>query len=263
MTTADPTPDQTALTRIAALRSAHDRLQAVVEPLTPEQIRGRGYPSEWTIAQVLSHIGSGAEINALILDAGLSGSEPPVQADFVAIWDRWNAKGPDEQAADALKYNRVLVEKIEALDADQRATATFTIWSGPVSLSDFAGSRLSEAAVHLWDVEVVVDPTATVTPEAVGIIADGVSRLIGFAAKPGPAGRIHVTTTDPDREFALTLGEKVALEPWDGGESTGTLAIPAEAFMRLAYGRLDPDHTPPVTATGIDLDTLRAVFPGF
>ena len=33
--------------------------------------------------------------------------------------------------------------------------------------------------------------------------------------------------------------------------------------MRLVYGRLDHDHTPgSVTATGVDLDELRATFPG-
>jgi hypothetical protein len=40
------------------------------------------------------------------------------------------------------------------------------------------------------------------------------------------------------------------------------LEIPAEAFLRLAYGRLDEEHTP----AGIDpthLAELRRVFPGF
>jgi hypothetical protein len=29
------------------------------------------------------------------------------------------------------------------------------------------------------------------------------------------------------------------------------------------YGRLDPDHTPPVETADADLDELRKVFPGF
>ena len=36
---------------------------------------------------------------------------------------------------------------------------------------------------------------------------------------------------------------------------------PAEAFARLVYGRLDPEHTPPGDH-GPALDTLRRVFPG-
>jgi hypothetical protein len=39
--------------------------------------------------------------------------------------------------------------------------------------------------------------------------------------------------------------------------------LPAEAFIRLLYGRLDPDHTPSsVTTDGADLDVLRRAFPG-
>ena len=39
---------------------------------------------------------------------------------------------------------------------------------------------------------------------------------------------------------------------------------PAEAFLRLVYGRLDPDHTPAVDldAADVTLDELRRTFPG-
>ena len=39
--------------------------------------------------------------------------------------------------------------------------------------------------------------------------------------------------------------------------------MPAEAFVRLVYGRLDPAHTPPIKAHRADLDELRQLFPGF
>ena len=53
---------------ISALRHSHDRLRASVEPLSPDQLTQRSYPSEWTIAQVLSHLGSQAEIFGLMLE---------------------------------------------------------------------------------------------------------------------------------------------------------------------------------------------------
>ncbi len=43
------------------------------------------------------------------------------------------------------------------------------------------------------------------------------------------------------------------------------LRLPAEAWLRLTFGRLTTDHTPPaVTLTGdaVTLDDLRRVFPG-
>ena len=57
---------------ISALRHSHDRLRASVQSLGPDQLAQRSYPSEWTIAQVLSHLGSQAEIFGLILAAGLA-----------------------------------------------------------------------------------------------------------------------------------------------------------------------------------------------
>jgi hypothetical protein len=40
--------------------------------------------------------------------------------------------------------------------------------------------------------------------------------------------------------------------------------MPSEALLRLAYGRLDPEHTPQeVKGDPADLDQLRQVFPGF
>jgi hypothetical protein len=55
----------------------------------------------------------------------------------------------------------------------------------------------------------------------------------------------------------------VSLLPWDGEGSLAELRLPAEAFLRLVYGRLDREHTPPADDNAVDLDQLRAAFPGF
>src|SRR5262249_18787878 len=126
--------------------------------------------------------------------------------------------------------------------------------------------RLSEHAVHTWDVAVAIDPTATVLAPAVPITINTMSRLVGFVAKPaGWTGVIHVTTTDPALEFALGLTDSISLRAWSaGGSADATLTMPAEAFLRLHYGRLDPDHTPAaISADGVTLDDLRSVFKGF
>src|SRR5882762_8659508 len=105
---------------ISALRHSHDRLRASVEPLGPDQLAQRSYPSEWTIAQVLSHLGSQAEIFGLILQAGLAGQEPPGPEEFPPIWDTWNAKDPQAQATDALRADQATLERLESMDADER-----------------------------------------------------------------------------------------------------------------------------------------------
>ena len=62
---------------IEALRHSHDSLRALAGPLTDGQLEQRSYCSDWSIAQVFSHLGSQAEGFGLWLDAGLTGQDPP------------------------------------------------------------------------------------------------------------------------------------------------------------------------------------------
>jgi hypothetical protein len=71
-----------------------------------------------------------------------------------------------------------------------------------------------------------------------------------------------VSTSDPERHFLLETGEAVSLAESDGEDGLPELRLPAEAFVRLVYGRLGPAHTPPVEADSVDLDELRQLFPG-
>ena len=248
---------------IGALRHSHDRLQALVEPLDLASLEQRSYASEWSIAQVLSHLGSGADIFALFLEAGLAGQDPPGRDAFVPVWNAWNAKDPQAQATDGLRADEAVVERFESLDPDQRKQR-LQVFGMDVDLVGLARMRVSEHAVHTWDVAVALDSSATVAPEAVGLLVDMVGQLAARSAKPdGKQRRIRVSTTDPERHFVLETGEAVSLTELDGEEGLPELRLPAEAFVRLVYGRLGPHHTPPVEADGVDLDELRQLFPGF
>ncbi|HEX9359013.1 MAG TPA: hypothetical protein VF933_35050, partial [Streptosporangiaceae bacterium] len=92
-----------------------------------------------------------------------------------------------------------------------------------------------------------------------------ITQLLQFVAKPaGDSFRVRLRTTAPDGDYLLDVGEPVTLSDWaEGSDADGEIRLPAEALLRLFYGRLDPEHTPEYSAGGIDLDRLRAVFPGF
>jgi len=253
---------------ISALRHSHDRLRASVEPLGPDQLAQRSYPSEWTIAQVLSHLGSQAEIFGLMLEAGLAGQEPPGREEFLPIWDTWNAKDPQAQATDALRADQVTLERLESMDAGERDRLHLKLFGMDIDTAGFARMRVSEHAVHTWDVLVALDPAATLAPDAVALLIDTVTQVAGRSAKPdGQQRKVRVSTTDPERQFILETGEKVTLAP-SNSEATpqpgvAELRLPAEALIRLVYGRLDEAHTPPAETTGVELDELRQIFPGF
>jgi uncharacterized protein (TIGR03083 family) len=249
---------------IEALRHSHDTLQAVAGPLDADQLRRQSYDSEWSIAQVLSHIGSQSEIFGLSLDAGLSGQDPPGMEAFGPIWERWDSKSPQDQAADALHVDEALTARLESLDDDERESFRLSMFGMDLDIAAFARMRLGEHAVHTWDVAVALDPAATLAPDAVGLLVDTLGQLVARAGKPGgPQRRLHVSTSSPVRHFTLETGEKVTLTPSEYTEGLPELALPAEALIRLVYGRLDPAHTPPVETRRADLDGLRQVFPGF
>ena len=249
---------------IQALRHSHERLQAVAGPLGAGQLERRSYASQWSIAQVLSHLGSQAEIFSLLLDAGLAGQDPPGQDAFPPIWEAWSAKSPDNQAADALRADQAVTVRLESLDDTQRDRLHLHAFGMDLDTTGLARIRLGEHAVHTWDIAVALDPTATVAPDAVVLLVDTLGQLVTWTAKPrGKRRRLRVSTSSPVRHYMLDIGETVTLMPTEGNSIRPELALPAEAFVRLVYGRLDPAHTPPVEATRVDLDELRQVFPGF
>src|ERR1700734_4255704 len=118
---------------IGVLRNSHERLAWLVTPLTPDQVRAQSYDRDWSVAQVLSHLGSGAEIGLMSLPAALGQAEPPDRATaFQPVWDVWNAKGPDEQAADSLAWDEKQVRALEQLSDDELAGISMPFIGGMI-----------------------------------------------------------------------------------------------------------------------------------
>jgi uncharacterized protein (TIGR03083 family) len=256
---------------IAALRTGHDSLAALVSKLSHDDLARPSGASEWDISQVLSHLGSGAEITRATVQATLDG-RPNLGHDFnTTVWDRWNAMSRRERADGFLQANAAVTELYESLDRDTRENLRIDMGflPAPVDVATAARLRLSELALHSWDVRVSFDEGATLAPEATGPLLPGTNDLIGWIGQAaqlhGKHAVIQVTTTDPASVFALHLGDQISVAFDEPEQPDGTLVLPAEAWLRLVAGRLAPRHTPAdVTATGAaDLDLLRRVFPGY
>ena len=254
---------------IAALRSNHDELAAVVPTLSEEQLTGPSGASEWTIAQVLSHLGSGAEIAHAGYRAALDGTPAPEQDFNQGVWDRWNALSPQQQASGFLETDAALLGTLEALTTDQRDNLEIKLGflPAPLPLAPVAGMRLNEVAQHAWDVHVGLDPAATLDATSADVLLEhftgGLGFLLGFLGKaehlPEPA-RVRIEGTD----VVIAIDEKVSLAT-PAAAATATLSGGPEAAIRLLGGRLTAPYTPAaVGVTGnVTLDDLRRVFPGF
>jgi uncharacterized protein (TIGR03083 family) len=256
----DPTP-LTGQAHIDALRSSVDRLRDLAAPLTEQQLIGGAYPAEWTVAQVLSHLGSGAVISQRRLEDTLAGQDTP--EDFApGVWDAWNAKSPVAQRDDALTADAALLARLEGVLSDDRDR--FSSAMGPMTLdfAQFVGMRLNEHAFHTWDIEVVGDSKATLPEQVAALVVDNLELVARFTAKPtGESATITVTTTGPVRGFTVDLAPDTVTFRVGSADGDADLELAAEAFARLIYGRLDAAH-PPVGDHGAALDTLRRVFPG-
>jgi uncharacterized protein (TIGR03083 family) len=249
---------------IAALRANHDTLAALVPTLSGDQLTAPSGATEWTVAQALSHLGSGAEISRKPVAA--AAGIPFDDEDNQSVWARWDSSTPAQQAAGFVEHDSHLLEVVEGLTAEQLDSLQVDLGflPAPVPLVVALGMRLNEVANHAWDVRVGVDPSATLDAESAELLtehlAGPLSFLLGFSSKPDqidqevrlaiPGGGIEITD-------AVTVSSEVA-------DRTATFEGPAEAVVRLLSGRLRAPYDAGVGVTGnVTLDELRRVFPGY
>jgi uncharacterized protein (TIGR03083 family) len=249
---------------IAELRAIHDRLATLVAGLSADQLTAQSGAEDWTVATVLSHLGSGSEIGRYpVLAAAGAGEDPPANQD---VWDRWNAMAPADQATAFVESQERLVATYEALTPQQRESIEIDLgfMPQPVALATVLGMRLNEVALHGWDVEVGLNPAAGLSDASAALLGrhftETMSFMLGFVGKPEAVGPARVAIGD----YSIVLGDAVSLEPGTDG-ATATFEGPLESAIRLLAGRLGPEHTPAgVDVTGnVTLDELRKVFPGY
>ncbi|MEP6851627.1 MAG: maleylpyruvate isomerase family mycothiol-dependent enzyme [bacterium] len=254
---------------IDALSDEHDTLAAAVRDVTDDQVTAPSGAAEWTVAQVLSHLGSGAEITLAGLQAALGERTAPDDDFNPSVWDRWNAMTPSRQRAGFLEHDAVLVAAFTALDQQQRETLELRVGFAPTPLTvaSFAGMRLHEAAQHGWDVRAARDSAAGLRTDSARVLAElfshDIAFLLGFIAKPHSATE-PVLLDIADSGYGLSITDSVTVTS-PVNDPTATFSGPLEAAIRLLAGRLGPNHTPSdLEITGnTTLDHLRTVFPGF
>ena len=251
---------------ISAVRQSHDAFATLVSPLTEEQVRAPSFAAEWSIADTASHLGSQAEIFGLFLDAGLTGTPAPGGEAFGPIWDRWNALPPTAQVTGSVAANEAFVARLESIPDSERRTFAMSMFGRDIDLAGLCAMRLGEHALHTWDIAVALDPAARVPADAVDLLVDTLGPVAARSGRPDATlGPVSVETTEPERAFLLTTEPAVGLAAADSDSTSDgqALRLPAEALVRLVYGRLGAAQTPSQIAGDPRLPSLRAVFPGF
>jgi uncharacterized protein (TIGR03083 family) len=252
---------------IAALRTNHDQLAELVAGASAEDLRRTSGATEWTVADVLSHLGSGSELWLVRLRAGIAGVEVG-EVDNHAVWDRWNAWSPEDQASGFLETQGDLVATLESLDAEQRRDVRVDLgfMPAPSPLSQVVGMRLVEVANHAWDARVAIDRDAGIEQASAALalesFAGELAFMLNFSTKPDQLSEPAVVAVDG---FTIRIDDAVSVVAGSPDDATSTFKGPLESVVRLMSGRLRPERTPAgVDVTGnVTLDDLRRVFPGY
>lgn len=248
----------------ASLRAHHDDLALLVPTLDDGQLAGPSGAAEWTVAQVLSHLGSGAEISRTPVAA--ASGQAFDEEDNQSVWARWDGSTPRQQAEGFVRHDARYLETLESLTPEQRASLSVDLGflPAPVPLLVAVGMRLNEVAAHAWDVKVGLDPAATVDGAAAEVLlelfAGDLAFLLGFSTKPD---RLAEPATVAFPGGALVIGDAVSVTTAPVS-ATATFDGPQEAVVRLLTGRLRPPYDAGVGVRGnVTLDQLRQVFPGY
>jgi uncharacterized protein (TIGR03083 family) len=191
---------------LAALRRSHERLVGVTASLSDQRVSEPSYDADWTIAQVLSHLGSGAEVFTMLLDSGLRGQPAPGVEQFQPIWDRWNAKPAVDQAREGVSSDASFLDSLDRLSPEGRDAWRLDLFGAEQTLSGVLRMRLAEHALHTWDIAVVLDSAATVAADAAGLIVDDLPMLVERVGRPvvDPV-TVNVRTSAPARHHRLDV----------------------------------------------------------
>ncbi|HVA53257.1 MAG TPA: maleylpyruvate isomerase family mycothiol-dependent enzyme [Acidimicrobiales bacterium] len=248
--------------RLPVLRESVRHLSDVASKIGAADYTSSAYPSDWTVADTFSHLGSGAVIGQRRFEDAVAHreSDPAFNA---SVWDEWNAKDPTAQVEDCLASDVALLAALETSTGQQRDDFRFMMGPFAFDFNGLVGLRLSEHVLHTWDVEVPFYPRATLPNDAANAILDSIQFIVARTAKPtGETKHVTVRTIDPVRDFSLVLDVDSVDLVEAQREGAVDLEISAEALVRLIYGRLDEEHSP--TSVSVDaVDYLRRVFPGF
>jgi len=249
--------------RLDALHASVDHLTVLVAGLDEPAMERSAYPEEWTIADVMSHVGSGAVIMGRRVEDGLRGEAVPEEFP-PEVWAVWDAKPARARVEDGIDADRAFLRRLESLTEDERAGLSVPLGPMTLGFDEVVGIRVNEHVLHTWDIEVALTPGAKLLPAALPQVVDNLDLIARYTARPtGTERTIRIRTSGPERRFRIELRPDAVELAHDDGRAPADLELPAEAFVRLVYGRLDPERAPANGAGGAAaLDELRRVYPG-
>jgi uncharacterized protein (TIGR03083 family) len=223
----------------------------------------------WTVGDVAAHMAESNDRFLRIVSAALDGQPVPAFSPQQRAERQAAVKARGREAVlDQLAGCAYAVfDRLEAATPEALAR-TVTVPAGTLTLAQVAGQRLSELALHSWDIRSAADPRAALAPATVPLLLDGVLASVGRLA----GNRVPTDRTLTYRlELAGEAGGPVTVTLAGGQASAqrgaperadATLYLPAEAAIRLLWGRLALERALAAGTVSVEGDRAAALLLG-
>jgi uncharacterized protein (TIGR03083 family) len=212
--------------RSAALRSAALDLQARVP----------GCP-EWTLRDLLVHVGQVQRFWSVVVAAGPAGGPPPP--------DR---RGDMEPHGDLLDWSaestRMLLAALGEAGPDAECWTWWPLSDAPQTAGAVARHQVQEASVHAYDAQEAIGKPEPV-PAAAAVDGVGEFLQVTYGAEgawPHRAARVAFEASEGPSWILDLTPEGAKLDPAAGGEPSTTVSGSASDLLLALFGRVPLDR---------------------
>ena len=206
----------------------------------------------WEVCDVVGHLALGAEFYASTVARGVQGdTAPPAGAPLPGVRNAQRAIAYRERLGDQLlatftgrtAHFYQLLQSLSPQDWEKPCYHPF----GLRPVQRFITMRLAELAMHAWDIQSALDPTAALFPDSLPVFMELVPRIVSRLRMQPDARRLvplrcpfTVTGAVRSQYDMLMTTDQVRMEPGGVTAADVTCCCDTETFVLLMYGRLAP-----------------------
>jgi uncharacterized protein (TIGR03083 family) len=197
---------------------------------------------EWTVADIVAHLSSGAQVQLRSLQRGLQGDNSPLFKDMSEREALTKAKLLLPVAARAADYRDEAAALLGFIDTLLPADMEKTAWhqSGVHPLSWFMVQRLGETTMHRGDIQEALGDEFEYPPDVAEVLLPDYIARLPRLFQPQTAGGVRALIAF-GRSGAVRIRAGAAEFVPDAGEyQTLTLRADPPGMLRIVTGRLHP-----------------------
>ena len=246
--------------RLGSVRALTKHLAQYLGDLPPDAWSRPSACGRWQIRDVVAHLAGGAEAYAGLVSRGLQGdSSPPEGRPPAGTLDASSASDiiaegaisrreriGDELLSSFVANSDALSRLFDGVSPDQREMPCYHI-PRIMPVRAFVDLRLTELAMHGWDMRSRLEPEAHLPTESLPAFVDVIRRLFDWlfwppsASPPVARYRFNLTAVGPADIDIFIQGDTARIGTATESVANVTLRCDAETFVFLMYGCLGFD----------------------